>query len=258
MDTIELMETMLEACPTCRVCEGAADTVRDSSNPKWGLDPDGKPRTEIGEWLAGVNPMDVVGVCWEHLDVARKPGGGWIHPKGKQTKSGNWMKDRQTEKRDARVELIQALGEQCATCGQQAPAEEMRVIVPDQSRHQYGISSRAEWWRFIVAHPRILEMAHLLCVGCGPATRVQRPDRLNRRERVVRAYGGVCWRPGCNRSEDLMIAARPETPTLRWPNGEKYNSAAKVAWLVRNGFPPGWTLTCGPHQNELQRGGGIS
>lgn len=251
-------EEMLERHPNCRVCGGPADTVRDESNPKWGLDANGNPRTTPDEWLqeATVRGYTVVGVCWEHLDVARKAGGGWHEPATPRGAT-NRMERLRIEKETARDELIAALGGACRECGGVFPREEMRVLIPERSRHQFGIGTKAEWWRFVARHERLLELAQLLCIDCGPAKTSEQPSRVSDRQRVLQAYGGQCWHPECSRAGDLMVTAMPGTAPLRWPNGDKYTSAAKLRHLVRTGFPPGWTLSCGRHLASLQTRGDV-
>jgi hypothetical protein len=255
MDAAGLLKLYLSEHPLCRVCGKAATTVREKSNPHWGLDPDNNysPRETIDDWLIEVNPENIDGVCDGHLKVARSGNGGWIDPQA-STKSGNWMKDAQRQRLQARNDLITALGGVCQVCRQEFPNEEMRVIAPDKIRRELHMSP-VKWWEYVRKTPQLLAAASLLCVGCTPLQTSSNPSNQGARERVIQDYGGVCWHPDCRTTEGLMVASKPGTPPLRWPNGDKYTSVAKLQYLARHGCPDGWTVTCGRHQRELQRRG---
>jgi hypothetical protein len=257
MDTKALLELYLSEHPTCRVCGNASETLRQKSNPPWGLDDESKPRTTLESWLAAANPDDITGVCNAHFKTSRA-GSGWHDPDSAPRSgrgSGNWMKQNQARRHQARVDLIEALGGVCQRCGEEHAYEQMRVLIPEKSRKQYGFTDHARWWEFVRGTPALLETAELLCVGCSPLRASVNATRASARDRVVEGYGGRCWHPDCTEDEKLLVASKPGTPALRWPNGDKYNSTAKLQYLLRNDFPDGWTLTCGPHQRELQSRG---
>lgn len=248
---------VLKLHPNCRVCDKPSETVRQRYNPPWGLDAQFNPQKTVDEFLDALEtgePFQVVGVCEAHLDFAETPDGEFIdtrkRPKSKS--GGNWVARRREEHTEARSLLIAALGGKCRHCKTAADPEEMRVRVPERTRHELGISTRAEWYRFLLARPALLQQAQLYCLSCDLPTTSVDPDQRDARGRVIQAYGGHCAL--CPRTTGLMVAARPGTPPLRWPNGDKYNSPAKVRHLINAGFPSGWAVVCPAHLAELTRG----
>jgi hypothetical protein len=249
------LRAFLKDNPKCRVCGEISDTVRQQSNPPWGLDESGAPRETVEAWLAsGPDPEDAAGVCEEHLRWSRSGSGGWLAPRSSKKEQSNWMKRSRERAVEARTALIRALGEKCHGCEGVFPYEEMRVRVPDRSRLDFGIQTRAEWYAFVVRHEHLLADATLLCMTCGPSAPSTAPHRVGVREQVLGAYGGRCWESGCSQTEGLLIGAKHGTPPLKWPNGNKYTSEQKLKWLVQNGFPTGYLLACPPHLHRLQRG----
>jgi hypothetical protein len=248
-----IAEELLSEHPLCRVCGEKADTVRKKGNPWWGLDENHNPRKTIDDWLPEANPDDVDGVCWTHLEWARDGKGGYIDPARKSGPgTGNWMVRKKTEQKQARIDLIEALGGVCNRCNHEVPYGQLRILVPGHSRHNYDISTKTEWWEFVRITPVLLELAETQCIDCVSASTLNVSRSRDAREQVVEAYGNRCWYNSCNRTESLMVAAMPDTPALRWPNGDKYNTHAKLKYLIRNSFPSGWTVTCGAHLHLLQ------
>ena len=259
MDTDQLLKQFLSEHTDCRVpaCTTGAETVRERNNPWWGLDPDNnyRPRTKIDNWLVEVDPGQVEGVCFAHLEWARKSNGSFADPGHKTgTGSGNWMVRKRAEKLRARTELIEELGGACAACQRPFPYEQLRIEVRNQSRQHFDIATQTEWWAFVLVTPTLLKRAYLMCVECSDQAKQTSPSRKSTRDEVVKAYGGRCWHSGCEQTDRLMVAALPGTPQLRWPNGNKYSSVAKLDYLVRSGFPSGWTVTCAAHLQGVQRG----
>lgn len=261
-DPDQLLDELQSEHPSCAVCGAPSDTVRENHSFPYGSDEHGNPITTLDAWLemliqTGERP-NTVGMCWAHADWRKSPSRGWFSPeKGNRAKSPtNWIERRRDEKKQARGALIDALGRECFVCHTEYPDEDMRVRIPDRARHEFGISDRAEWYRFIVSRPALLKLAVLLCMGCEITPTTADPEKRSNRDRVIQAYGGECWKPECTQSDGLMVVRLPGTRAPRWPNGDKYNSAAKCAYLVRTGFPEGWTLSCGHHYRELSGGGG--
>jgi ribosomal protein L37E len=258
MTTIDstVVDELITLHPNCRVCGAPSFTVREQSNPKWGFELDGHtPRKNLLDWLEtdpDRSPDAMAGVCLDHLDVPRRPDGTYPET-GPASSSGNWMVRQGNERRQARLDLIEALGGACQRCGGKSLPDQMRVIVPERSRRQFGIRSQTQWWELVRTTPRLREDAKLLCVGCSPTAVSVNQTRQSARERVIKGYGGRCMFPDCEKTEGLLVVSGPNTPTLRWPNGDKYNSHSKMQYLLRHGFPDGWMVSCGAHQYALQR-----
>jgi hypothetical protein len=251
------LRDLIEIHNECRVCGEPSETVRQDSNPVWGLDETGNPYSTVEEWLATNPPADTIeGVCFAHLRWARDGQGGFIEPFGSKVeqKSGNWMVQQQARRKQARTTLITLLGGDCEECGQVRPHEEMRIQVRGHSRERYDIGTRHEWYEFIANKPELLEATTLRCMACATAAPVASP-RVSPRDRAIEAYGGRCWSPDCTRTDGLAIAARPGTAPLRWPNGDKYNPAAKLRWLANHNYPQGWVASCPAHLVALRQTG---
>lgn len=252
--TEDLLAQFMAAHPKCRVCGGDSETVREASNPPWGLDESRNysPRKTIDGWLTEVDPENVVGVCFQHLQTARSGNGGWIDTQSRdKPRSGNWMVRKGTERREARDRLVEALGGGCQKCSKEVSNEELRLVVPERSRRQFGFTSIAAWWDFVRETPELRAEARLLCISCNPSYAGHTGQRRDAKAEVVEAYGGRCCFPGCTTTEGLMVTALPGTPTLRWPNGDKYTSVAKIAYLARHDYPDGWGVVCGLHLHKL-------
>ena len=252
MTSEELLEKFLELHPTCRVCGQESETVRQNHNPHWGQDPANNfnPRTEIDDWLTEVDPGDVVGVCWEHLKTARAGNGGWHEPESgsKAPRANNWMTKNKEKRNQVRAQLIEKLGGKCFSCREDAPYAEMRIRTSGASRQELDITSREEWYRFLLDKPALLERTSLFCLNCQVTDSRTSSRTKSGRDAVLDAYGGKCWNPSCDKTEGLMVLAKEGTQTLRWPNGTKYTSTEKIRYLVRHGFPQGWVLSCASHQ----------
>lgn len=251
------VERLLALHPDCRVCGKSAVTVRERGNPKWGFEDDGfTPRKDPRDWLdADPDPDQIEGVCLSDLDVPRLSDGSFPASATGSAHPQTWPERRKAEKVRARADLIEAAGGVCENCKTERPPSEMRIRTPGLVRRNYDINSTSEWYDFLRSRPSLMEGVELLCIGCDRLETSQDLAKLSARAQVVRAYGGECSHPSCDRTADLMVTALPGTATPRWPNGDKYTSAAKCSFLVRHGFPQGWALACPSHLNQVRRGG---
>lgn len=223
---------------TCWICPEPATGMRLPTNPPFGISPDsGRPLTEL-QFLANM-PDHAVPTCIDHQRV-RLVDGKPAPVRAKTTESGkqNYAQRRKAQRLLVRTELIALLGGECKQC-RTTDAGLLCISVRTGLWADLGIPDRTKRLEWLLQRP---DHALLLCVDHIVTYSTLTPSTITHRDLVHEAYGGKCR--SCGSTDRLCVVPDPATPVLRWPGGRKYNSTQKCAWLVRNGYPAGWSLVC--------------
>lgn len=221
----------------CWACPNPFTSWRLLSNPPWGAG-----RTEL-DFLKN-RPSDAVPACEQHKTVRVIDGQpAPVAPREAGVRR-TWSQRRKDQYQELRDELLTLLGGKCKQCPETDKAL-LCVSVRPGLWANLDLSDRRDRTRWLLRHP---DYAVVLCVDHIVTATVLNSDTRTHRERVIEAYGGAC--SSCGSTERLGIVAGPDAPPLKWPGGSKYSSRDKLAWLIRRGFPAGWSLRCPRHYGQ--------
>lgn len=225
----------------CWACSHPFTSWRLLENPAWGTDTaTGQPRREID--FLNDRPDQAVRACEQHKAVRVTNGQpDPVAPRGGPEARTNWAQRRKNQTRELRAQVIGLLGGECKQCHETEP-DLLCISVRPGLWSGLAITDKQERLRWLLQR---LDYGVVLCVDHLVSAPVLNMTTRTNREQVVEAYGGKC--SVCGSGERLGIVAGPNAPRLRWSGGQKYSSREKLSWLVRGGFPKGWSLRCPRH-----------
>jgi hypothetical protein len=236
--------TIAEQRPVCAFCTEVAVKYRTADNPAYGFGPSGLPRTyrEFLDWLTDqpAVPDEVYGTCLAHEDYV------WADGQPTLTAAGQSKLKRKEVKRprlpfvQARPAAINLMGGVCEVCRE---TDRLRIVPPDRLREQLGLTGPAGWLNRVIEDEGVRKECRLLCLGCHQASLPNQDPK----EGALEAYGKQCEICEETNPDQLWIVPAPGTLAPRTSGGRKMNSRDKVAYLARQGFPPGWRVRCPEH-----------
>jgi hypothetical protein len=242
--------TIAEERPVCEFCSEKSVKYRTGDNPPYQFNPSGIPRSyrEFLDWLneliaaGGSVPDYVYGTCRTHEDYVWVDGEPALTATGRSKLNRTEPKGPRLATARARVAATQAMGGCCEGCRQ--TGVQLLIIPPDGLREELKLTGPSAWFNRVVEDPDIRGKCRLLCGSCHRAPETEPRDF---KTEAIAAYGG-----GCSVCQDadpntLWIVPEPGIPAPRTSGGRKLGSRDKLAWLARQGFPPGWRVRCPKH-----------